>query len=197
MAARFNCHLLKAQSSTEQNGTKKPNVAPIDASVADLVAVATKSKNKQTKQMWVWPKNRSVSNPLKSSLTNPGPPPPPPPPSPVAAEKQNIWRRRQKRKLGILFFPFIQMNSSNIPNSNGEKKVKTRAALPTGGSAFCVRVARRLVLSVMGRDVRDTLMCDERAILVFHSGRKISVSVWMLTRQVIDRLIRYFPLFTR
>lgn len=29
------------------------------------------------------------------------------------------------------------MNSGSIPNSRGEKKVRTPAALPTGGSAFC------------------------------------------------------------
>jgi len=29
------------------------------------------------------------------------------------------------------------MNSSSIPNSKGEKNVRTLAALPTGGSAFC------------------------------------------------------------
>lgn len=29
------------------------------------------------------------------------------------------------------------MNSSSIPNSKGEKNVRSLAALPTGGSAFC------------------------------------------------------------
>lgn len=29
------------------------------------------------------------------------------------------------------------MNSSSIPNSRGEKNVRSLAALPTGGSAFC------------------------------------------------------------
>lgn len=29
------------------------------------------------------------------------------------------------------------MNSNSIPKSKGEKNVKTLAALPTGGSAFC------------------------------------------------------------
>lgn len=63
------------------------------------------------------------------------------------------WKHVQNRKktgllllLLLLFFLLLvpsgirqlnHMKSSSIPNSKGEKNVRSPAALPTGGSAFC------------------------------------------------------------
>lgn len=48
------------------------------------------------------------------------------------------WKMRGCRLITKCACVFAHhMNSSSIPNSRGEKNVRSLAALPTGGSAFC------------------------------------------------------------